>query len=97
MAVFPQRDGPAARALADKLTGREATEEFEAMIAAIFDWIDSRVRERAAAGARLAPLAEVWDKIALSARETLALNLDRRTFILNAFTDLSTAVQAAQR
>lgn len=93
---LPMVDWRRVHGLADKLTGREATEEFEAMISAIFDWLDARVRQGAPQGASLAPLAEVWDKIALSARETLALNLDRRTFILNAFIDLAAAVQAAR-
>lgn len=103
LAQLPAVDWRKVHQFADRMTGREATEEFEAMISAIFDWIDANVRAQAGSpGARLdprrlAPLAEVWDKIALSARETLALNLDRRAFILNVFTDLSAAVATAQR
>ncbi|MDF2119712.1 DNA polymerase III subunit delta' [Roseiarcaceae bacterium H3SJ34-1] len=100
LAQLPSVDWRRVHQFADRLTGREATEEFEAMISAIFDWIDAGIRAQAGHPGtvrRLAPLAEVWDKIALSARETLALNLDRRAFILNVFSDLSAAVATAQR
>ena len=72
---------------------------FEALLTIVIDWIDARLREAAAAGAAppsLAPLAHVWEKIAASARETQALNLDRRPLVLSIFSDLSAAVSAAR-
>ena len=44
---------------------------------------------------RLAPYADVWEKIAADARETDALNLDKRPLILSLFADLAAAVRAA--
>ena len=43
---------------------------------------------------RLAPLAEVWEKVRRSARDTLALNLDKKTFLFSTFADLSQATRA---
>ncbi len=43
---------------------------------------------------RLAPLAEVWEKVRRSARDTLALNLDKKTFLFSTFADLAQATRA---
>ena len=52
---------------------------------------------RAGEGARrLAPLAEVWDKIARQVRESDSYNLDRRALVLTLFTDLSDALRASR-
>jgi DNA polymerase-3 subunit delta' len=40
---------------------------------------------------QLARYAQVWEKIAIAARETEALNLDRRPLILSIFTNLAEA------
>ncbi len=65
-------------------------------MAAVFDWLQSRVRAGGQGGPRrLAPYAEVWEKVAASARETEALNLDRRPLILSIFSDLAGAVRAS--
>jgi DNA polymerase-3 subunit delta' len=94
---LPDVDWLAVHDLADTLTGREATENFETMITAVFDWIDSMVRAQAGAGAaRLAPYAEVWEKIAASAREVETYNLDRRPLIMSIFADLAAATRTAR-
>lgn len=96
---LPAIDWRAVHALADTTQGREGAEVFEALMSLVFDWIDARVRAAAGAGASprsLAPLAQVWEKIAASARETQALNLDRRPLVLSMFADLSAAVSAAR-
>ena len=97
LARLPDVDWSGVHELADALTGREATEDFESTISAIFDWIGETVRTDAPIGAaRLAPYAEVWEKIAASARETEAFNLDRRPLILSIFADLAAATRAAR-
>lgn len=42
---------------------------------------------------RLARFAEVWEKVATEARETAALNLDRRPLVLSIFSDLAAAAR----
>lgn len=99
LARLPDVDWRAVHSLADSVTGREGGDVFEAMLTMTLDWIDAKVRTAAASGAgprSLAPLAQVWEKIAASARETQALNLDRRPIVLSLFADLSAAVSASR-
>lgn len=96
---LPAIDWRAVHALADSAQGRDGRVVFDALMTLVFDWIDAHIRASAAAGASarsLAPFAQVWEKIAASARETQALNLDRRPLVLSMFADLSTAVSAAR-
>jgi DNA polymerase-3 subunit delta' len=80
-------------ALADDLAGKAGEGDFWVMIEAVQSWLSEHLHAHAAAGpARLAPLAEVWDKLARAAREVETYNLDRRPLILTMFHDLSDAV-----
>ncbi len=94
-ARLPDVDWARVHDLADNVVGRDATEDFEAALSSIYDWLDRRVHE--ASGTHhlrdLARYAEVWDKIAMAARETEALNLDRRPLILSIFSNLSEAAR----
>ncbi|MFN3890374.1 MAG: DNA polymerase III subunit delta' [Beijerinckiaceae bacterium] len=97
LSLLPEVDWRAVHALADATQGREGGEVFEAVMTLVYDWIDGHIRRSATAGASprsLAPLAQVWEKIAASARETQALNLDRRPLVLTMFADLAAAVSA---
>lgn len=94
---LPAVDWRTVHTLADKVTGRDDNTNYDAMLAAAFDWLDGTVQSRAGEGAtpdRLAPYAEVWDKISEAARECEALNLDRRQFVLTMFAELSAAASA---
>ncbi len=97
---LPQVDWRDVHKLADQAAGRDGERAFEIAMTAIFDWLAAQVRQGTAASGpamprRLAPYAEVWEKIAASARETDALNLDKRPLILSLFADLAAAVHAA--
>lgn len=99
LARLPQVDMRRIMALADAVHGREGAESFEILLGAVYDWLDRTVRARAqepGAAQRLAPFAQVWEKIAASARETQALNLDRRPLVLSIFSDLSDAERASR-
>lgn len=97
---LPKVDWRRAHELADASQGRDGVETFGVLLTTIFDWLDARVREAARAGGaraqRLAPFAEVWEKIAASARETEIYNLDRQALVLTIFADLSEAVRATR-
>ena len=93
---LPALEWRAVHRLADQVAGRDGDAAFETAMAAVFDWLQRQVRSGGQGGApRLAPYAEVWEKIAASARETEALNLDRRPLILSIFSDLAGAVRAS--
>jgi DNA polymerase-3 subunit delta' len=92
---LPALDWRAVHQFADQVTGRDGTADYEMMMLAIIDWIDAVLHREAGQGAaRLAPLAEVWEKAAEAARETEVLNLDKRPFILSLFADLAIAAKA---
>lgn len=99
LARLPDVDWKAVNALAESVAKRDNTADYEATIAAICDWMDGQVRDRAGQGGRpasqLAPYAEVWEKFARSARETDIFNLDRRALILSIFSDLAAAARRA--
>jgi DNA polymerase III subunit delta' len=84
--------------MADGLTGRDKTGQYETVIDTVQNWIADQCRLRAGEGiARLAPLAELWEKNARLASETDRYNLDRRPFILALFVDLAETVRASLR
>jgi len=91
---LPALDWRAVQKLADEVAPRDREVAWEAMLGAVFDWLSRQLRSRAAQGpARLARFAEVWEKVAAEARETAALNLDRRPLVLSIFSDLAAAAR----
>ena len=98
---LPTIDWREVHKLADQVVGRDGEAAYETTMTRIFDWLASVVRAGAQSGPRqlaprsLAPYAEVWEKVAANARETDALNLDKRPLILSIFSDLAAAVRAS--
>lgn len=93
---LPQVDWRDVHKLADQIGGRDGEAGFEIAMTAIYDWLGDSVRRGAGQGpARLAPLAEAWEKVGAATRETEALNLDKRPLLLTIFSDLAAAVQDA--
>jgi DNA polymerase III subunit delta' len=97
---LPVIDWSKAHALADRIAGRNNSKDFETALGAIEEWLDARVRigaqqHRKECALRLAPFAEVWEKLAERARETETFNLDRQPFVLSLIADLAAAVRAS--
>ncbi|MBF9235402.1 DNA polymerase III subunit delta' [Microvirga alba] len=91
---LPRADSKQVLALAESLAKRDAGENFDLTLETVQRWVTGRLHQHASLGAsRLAPLVEVCDKIARSAREIDVFNLDRRPFILTLFDDLADAVR----
>jgi DNA polymerase-3 subunit delta' len=91
---LPKTDTKQVFALAEALAKRDADDSYELTLETVQRWVSDRLHERAGLGAsRLAPLVEVCEKIARSAREIDVFNLDRRPFILTLFDDLADAVR----
>lgn len=93
---LPAVDWSGVHALAEAVSGRDHFADYEALVARLFDWLDAEVHAGSLGRARLAPLAEVWEKIAAATREAEALNLDKKPLILSIFADLAEAVRAAR-
>ena len=94
---LPRVDWSTVHRLADVVTARDATREYDSLLGSVFDWLDARVAAGAVQGPRrLAPFAQVWEKLARAARETEALNLDKRPLVLQLFADLAAATRMAE-
>jgi DNA polymerase-3 subunit delta' len=88
IAQLPNPDPRAIHKLAEAVSGRAAAEAFEALTAALYDWLAARARGDASPAAREA-LTTLWDKVRASTRETEALNLDRKLHVLAVFEEIS--------
>ncbi len=98
--ALPRLDWQAVHGLADQIAGRDGLADYETLMITIIDWLDETVKAQAEAGGaisakRLAPLAEVWEKVSEAARETEVLNLDKRPLVLSIFADLAAAARAS--
>ena len=92
--ALPQIDWRALHKLSDQVAARDAEVAWDAMLSAVFDWLSRQLRLREGQGAaRLARFAEVWEKVAAEARETAALNLDKRPLVLSIFSNLAAAAR----
>ncbi len=90
---LPNLDWGGVHRLGDRL-GSDP-DDFDIVVAAMLDWLHARVAAGVRArdeGRRLAPLTEVWEKLRRSARDTQALNLDKRAFLFAAFADIAQAL-----
>jgi DNA polymerase-3 subunit delta' len=96
---LPRVDWRAVEAIADEAAPASGATAYEALLASAYDWLQEKVRAAALAGTgdprRLAPYAEAWEKLSEAARETEALNLDKRPFVIALFTHLAAAARAA--
>ncbi|VFU08026.1 AAA ATPase [Methylocella tundrae] len=96
---LPRIDWRAAHALADQVAPRDGGDDYETLLATVFDWLEAKVRGGALDGEgaprQLAPYAEVWEKVTEAAQQTEALNLDKRPFVLALFADLAAAARAS--
>lgn len=108
-AALPQIDWSAVHALADELSSQAAAERFEMFFDLLLKLVARLVRAGAGIGAdgelarltaklvpdtRLATWAELWETIAREKSETQALNLDRKSLILQTFSRIGSAARA---
>ena len=91
---LPRAETREIHALAEALSRRDTEDSYDLALDTVQRWVSGRLQEQAGLGAsRLAPLVEVCEKIARSAREIDVFNLDRRPFVLTLFDDLADAVR----
>ena len=96
---LPRIDWRGVHALAEQVAPRERADEYDMLLTSVYDWLEAKVN----AGAlewkedprRLAPYAEVWERVTDAAQQTDALNLDKRPFVLALFADLAAAARAS--
>jgi DNA polymerase III subunit delta' len=94
---LPRFDVKASLAVAERLSKKGSEQDFELALESVQRWASLILNRKATEGpARLAPLVEVCEKIARSAREVDIYNLDRRPLVLTMFGDLADAVRATE-
>ena len=89
IAQLPRPDPRAIVKLADALADRTAGEAYDAFHRELYDWLASYMRTSSSSVERTEELGGVWDRIRAAARETDALNLDRRLHILAIFAEIA--------
>jgi DNA polymerase III subunit delta' len=96
LATLPKVDPRELHALGDSL-GISDRVALAAFIDGVERWVSERLRaDPANANAnlpRLARLAEVWEKIALAARDTADYNLERKPLVFSVFSQLAEAMR----
>jgi DNA polymerase-3 subunit delta' len=97
IARLPDPDFREIHKLADAVSARGAGDAFDGLMNAIYDWLAARARggetHGGEKGARLASIAELWDKIRAATRETETYNLDKKLHVLSVFAELSAAAR----
>lgn len=89
---LPSIDERELHALGDSL-GRANEGAFEIVIEGMRDWLSGKLDGNAAEPARLARVAEVWDKLNEAARDVEILNLERKPMVFAAFGLLAEAAR----
>ncbi len=92
LAALPAVDAMALHALGDAL-GRADPQAFAAFVDAVRDWLSARLGCGAGDLARLAQVAEVWEKLNGAAREVEVFNLDRKPMVFAVFGLLAEAAR----
>jgi DNA polymerase-3 subunit delta' len=107
--LLPKVDWPQVHGLADELTGAGADQRFEQFFELFTDLLARLIRARATPGdatedermaARMIPAnglagwAELWETVHARKSEALALNLDRKSLILEIFARMQAAARS---
>lgn len=94
LATLPQLDLKRLLAFAEGVARRGSEGSLRLALDTAFAWVGDELRARAEAGAaRLAPLVEVCEKVAQSARDAETYNLDKRPVVISLFGDLADAIR----
>jgi DNA polymerase III subunit delta' len=92
LAALPSVDAMALHALGDAL-GRADPQAFAAFVDTVRDWLSARIGRGSGEAARLAQVAEVWEKLNGAAREVEVFNLDRKPMVFAVFGLLAEAAR----
>jgi DNA polymerase-3 subunit delta' len=92
LAALPSVDALALHALGDAL-GRADPLAFAAFVDTVREWLSARLGRGAGEPARLAQVAEVWEKLNGAAREVEVFNLDRKPMVFAVFGLLAEAAR----
>lgn len=85
LAGLPRIDPRTTHAIGDRLARRD-DQTFDLFLRLVFDHLSAAIRSQVGAGGRrLAPHAEVWEKVETAAAEVRTFNLERKPFAFQVF------------
>ena len=90
LAQLPAIDGEGLHILSDRIRGNE---ELTIFAETVGDWLAAAATRTSEPAARLARLAQAWEKVRRAAVETEAYNLDRKPMVFQVFFDLAEATR----
>jgi DNA polymerase-3 subunit delta' len=91
-AQLPNPDPRALHALGDALGGTDP-QTLAAFIDLVNDWLSARLESGTGETARLARVAEAWEKVNRNARDVETYNLERKPFVFAVFDELAQATR----
>jgi len=92
VARLPRPDPRAVLKLADALADRTATAEpYDAFHRELYQWLADYAARTASSALRAEELGGLWERIRQAARDTEAMNLDRRLHVLATFAQIAAA------
>ena len=95
IARLPRPDPRAVLKLADALADRAgAAEAYDAFHRELYEWLAGYAAQTASSAERAEELGGLWDRIRQAARDTEAMNLDRRLHVLATFAEIAAADRA---
>ena len=93
IAGLPRPDPRAVARLAEALGPRPANEAYQAFHRELYDWLAAHALTAASSPARAEEMAGLWNRVRAAARETDALNLDRKLHVLAVFAEIAASVK----
>ncbi|MGO9423339.1 DNA polymerase III subunit delta' [Roseiarcus sp.] len=89
IAGLPHPDPRGVARLAEALAGRASSEAFEAFHRELYEWLAGYAARTVSSPAKAWEIGSLWDRIRAAARETEALNLDRKLHVLAVFAEIA--------
>lgn len=96
LSQLPRIDWKTAHKLADATFGRDGETQFDALLGAVFAWLEASMLRHSRAAASAHPYAIAWETLERDARDLQIFNLDKRAFVLMTFSRLAEAESAAR-
>jgi DNA polymerase-3 subunit delta' len=96
LSQLPRLDWRTVHKLADATFGRDGETQFDALLRAIFAWLEAALRRNGHTAARAHPYAVAWETLERDLRDLQIFNLDKRAFVLMTFSRLAEAETAAR-
>ncbi|RBP16882.1 DNA polymerase III delta prime subunit [Roseiarcus fermentans] len=93
VADLPHPDPRAVAKLAEALGSRASSEALAAFHRTLYDWLAAWAAATVASPLRAFEIGSLWDRVRQAARETEAMNLDRRLHVLSVFAEIAAAAR----